>query len=247
MASRQQGDDGSVIDDLDEVVDVVLGTDLPPVAPEGPWERRQRILDSWTAIILAIAAVATAWASFQASQWSGAQSDAQSASAILRADAGRAQTAATQQTIIDSQRWLAWVSAVDAGQKAKADFLDNRFSPALKQAQTQWLAGASLDARGIPVNVPLGTPLDLPSYVVPEQVEADRAAARAEQQLAEANVAAERSTQFVLLAVLLALVLFFASIATKFTGPRVQVLLTLVSLLLLTLCLVRILTLDNTL
>lgn len=239
-------DDGSVLDGLDEVVDRVLGTGLRPQEPESPWERRQRILDSWTAVILAIAAVATAWASFQASRWSEHQADAQSASAILRADAGRAQTAATQQTIIDSQRWLAWVSAVDAGQEAKADFLDNRFSPSLRTAQEEWLSGVTVDEQGVPTSIPPGTPLDLPSYVVPEQVAADADAERAEQLLAEANVASERSTQFVLLAVLLALVLFFASIATKFTGPKVQVLLTSVSLLLLGFCLVRMVLLDNT-
>jgi hypothetical protein len=239
-------DDGSVLDDLDEVVDTVLGNGIRPDEDESPWQRRQRILDSWTAVILAVAAVATAWASFQASRWSEHQSDAQAASAILRADAGRAQTAATQQTVIDSQRWLAWVSAVDAGQKAKADFLDNRFSEPLRRAQAEWLSGVRLDAQGVPTSVPPGTPLDLPSYVVPEQVTADRDATRAEQLLGEANVASERSTQFVLLAVLLALVLFFASIATKFTGPKVQVLLTTVSLVLLAVCLVRMVLLDNT-
>jgi hypothetical protein len=243
--TQQPGED-SVLEDLDDVIDVVLGKDLGPEQPESPWERRGRILDSWTAIVLAIAAVATAWASFQASRWGEHQSDAQSASAILRADAGRAQTAATQQTIIDSQRWLAWVNAVDAGQDARAGFLDDRFSPALKAAQAQWLAGVTLDGQGVPATVPTGTPLDLPSYVLPEQVEADRAADRAEQLLAEANVASERSTQFVLLAVLLALVLFFASIATKFTAAKVQVLLAVVSLALLALCLVRMALLDNT-
>lgn len=236
-----------MIDTLDEVVDVVLGRDIVPDEPESPWERRQRILDSWTAIILAITAVATAWASFQASQWSERQADAVSSSAILRADAGRAQTAATQQTIIDSQRWLQWVNAVDAGQKARADFLDNRFSPSLKAAQAQWLAGVTIDDQGVPVSVPPGTPLDLPSYVVPEQVEADDDAARAEAFLADANTASERSTQFVLIAVLLALVLFFASIATKFTGPKVQVLLAVVGLSLLVVSLVRMALLDNTL
>lgn len=242
----QRADDDSVLEALDEVVDVVLGRDIVPDEPESLWERRQRILDSWTAIILALAAVATAWASFQASQWSERQADAQAASAILRADAGRAQTAATQQTIIDSQRWLGWVNAVDAGQKARADFLDNRFSPPLKAAQAQWLAGVTVDDQGVPVSVPPGTPLDLPSYVLPEQVEADEDAAMAEQFLADANVASERSTQFVLLAVLLALVLFFASIATKFTGPRLQVLLMVVGLSLLVVSLVRMALLDNT-
>jgi hypothetical protein len=80
-------DDDSLLENLDEVVDVALGVGLEPPEAENLWERRQRILDSWTAIILAIAAVATAWASFQASNWSGEESDAQSASAIARADA----------------------------------------------------------------------------------------------------------------------------------------------------------------
>jgi len=129
------GDEDSVLEQLDDLVDVMLAADIAPGEPENPWERRQRILDSWTAIILAVAAVATAWASFQASQWSGAQSDAQSASAIARADAGRAATAATSDTIIDSQMWLSWVAAVDSQQSARADFLDNRFSPQLAAAQ----------------------------------------------------------------------------------------------------------------
>lgn len=243
---RRQADDDTAIDSLDEVVDIVLGRDIAPDEPETLWGKRQRILDSWTAIILAIAAVATAWASFQASQWGERQADAQASSAILRADAGRSQTAATQQTIIDSQQWLQWVVAVDAGQKARADFLDNRFSPSLKAAHVEWLAGVTVDDQGVPVSVPPGTPLDLPSYVVPEQVQADRDAERAEQRLGQANVASERSTQFVLLAVLLALVLFFASIATKFTGPRLQVLLMVVGLSLLVVSLVRMALLDNT-
>lgn len=241
MTSTPAEDDSGILDDLNEVVDVVLAEDLAPPEPEDPWERRQRILDSWTAIILAIAAVATAWASFQASQWSGAQTDAQSASAIARADAGRAATAATQQVVIDSQMWLSWIDAVNAGDRRKAGFLDDRFSPPLKAAQAEWVAGARLDANGVPVVIPPGTPLDLPSYVVPEQVAADADADRAEALLAEADVAAGNSTQFVLVAVLLALVLFFASIATKFTQPKVQVLLTLVSLVILVLGVARIL------
>lgn len=238
-------DDNGVLDQLSDVVDVVLGEDLAPPEPEDPWERRQRLLDSWTAIILAIAAVATAWASFQASQWSGAQSDAQAASAIARTDAGRAATAATQQTVIDSQMWLSWLDAVNAGDRRKAGFLDDRFSPSLKAAQAEWVGGVKLDANGVPVVVPAGTPLDLPSYVVPEQVASDADSAKAEALLAEADAAAQKSTSFVLIAVLLALVLFFASIATKFTGPKVQVLLTTVALVVLGLSVVRLLLLPH--
>jgi hypothetical protein len=238
-------EDDSVLEQLDDLVDVVLAEDLAPQEPEDPWERRQRLLDSWTAIILAVAAVATAWASFQASQWSGAQSDAQSTSAIARADAGRAATAATTDTIIDSQMWLSWVAAVDSKQAARADFLDNRFSPQLVVAQKAWLSGVQLDAQGVPVVVPPGTPLDLPAYVVPAQVESNRDAAKAEAYLAYADIAATTSTKFVLLAVLLALVLFFASVATKFSGPKVQVLLTVLALVLLVVSSIRMLALPQ--
>jgi len=229
------GDEDSVLEQLDDLVDVVLAEDIAPAGPEDPWERRQRILDSWTAIILAVAAIATAWASFQASQWSGAQSDAQSASAISRADAGRAATAATTDTIIDSQMWLSWIAAVDSKQAARADFLDNRFSPQLARAQKVWLSGVQVNAQGVPTVVPPGTPLDLPEYVVPKQVESNVQATKAEALLGYADTAATTSTKFVLLA----LVLFFASVATKFSGPKVQVLLTVMALVLLVTSLIR--------
>ena len=231
--------DEGIFETIGDAVETVFSDDYAPAAPEDPWEKRQRLLDSWTAIILAIAAVATAWASFQASQWSGAQSDRQSESTILRSDAGRAQTAATADTVIDSQTWLSWVSAVDAKQEAKAKFLSTRFSPTLKTAQADWLSGVKLDDQGVPVVIPLGTPLDLPSYQLPKQIESDTKAAQAEAKLGEADQAANNSTGFVLVALLFAMVLFFASIATKFTAPKVQVLLTVISIGLLIIGLIR--------
>jgi hypothetical protein len=69
MTAPAENDD-SVLEQLGDVVDVVLAEDIAP-APEDASERRQRLLDSWTAIISAVAAVETAWASFPASQWSG--------------------------------------------------------------------------------------------------------------------------------------------------------------------------------
>jgi len=234
-----------VLDGLQDVVEVVLAEDLGPAALEDPWERRQRILDSWTTIILAIAAVATAWASFQASQWSGAQSDAQSASAIARAEAGRSATAATEATIIDSQMWLSWLGAVDQKQSAKAAFLERRFSDPLARAQEVWLSGVTVDGNGTPTSVPAGTPLNLRVYVVPAQVQSDHQAAVAETQLAYAGTAASTSTRFVVLALLFALVLFFASVAIKVSGPKNQVALILIALVLLLFASIRMVTLPQ--
>ncbi len=233
MADSNADGTESVLEKVDQLVDDMLGTDIVPVDPEDPWERRQRILDSWTAIILAIAAVATTWASFQASQWSNAQSDAQSISAIQRSDANRAASEATSQSVVDSQMWISWVEAVASKQKDRAGFLRDRFSPALDKAQKEWLGTVPVDGDGNPARVPDGTPLNLASYVVPAQVQADVLSTKAEESLADADYASNTSTRYVMLAVLFALVLFFASVATKFTSPKIQVALILTGLLLL--------------
>ena len=237
--AETRDEDESVLEKVDHLVDEVLATDIEPTEPEDPWERRQRIMDSWTAIILAVAAVATTWASFQASQWANAQSDAQSASAIQRSDANRAASEATSQSVVDSQMWISWVEAEASGQKDRAGFLRDRFSPALDKAQREWLGTVPVDADGNPAKVPDGTPLNLPVYQVPAQLQADEFSAKAEASLADADQASNTATRYVMLAVLFALVLFFASVATKFTAPRIQVALILTSLVLLGITCVR--------
>ena len=184
-------------------------------------------------------------ASFQASQWSEAQADAQAAAAIARTDASRSATAATTDQIIDTQTWLAWVDAVRNGDTLKAEFLEGRFSDPLSTAQEAWLVGTEVDENGVPRLIPDGTPMDLPTYVVPAQVQSDADAAQAEAKLAEAAEAGATATNFVLLAVILALVLFFASIATKFSQPRAQVLLGVVAVLILVVGLARLATLPH--
>ena len=245
MADTNADGTESVLEKVDELIDDMLGAGIAPVEPEDPWERRQRILDSWTAIILAIAAVATTWASFQASQWSNAQSDEQSASAIQRSDANRAASEATSQSVVDSQMWISWVEATAAGQKDRAGFLRDRFSPALDKAQKEWLGTVPVDGDGNPSRVPDGTPLNLQSYVVPAQIQADVLSTRAEESLAAADEASNTSTRYVMLAVLFALVLFFASVATKFTSPKLQVALILTGLVLLLTTTVRMLMLPQ--
>src|SRR5215471_16806779 len=92
-------DDGGFLDD---VVDEILGEDLPPAEPEDPWDRRQRVLDTTTTVILSIAAVGTAWATFQASQWSGRENDSLSASSASRSKAIQATSQAARTEQLDT-------------------------------------------------------------------------------------------------------------------------------------------------
>jgi hypothetical protein len=233
-----------VADVVTETVDEVLGEDLVPPEPEGRWERRQRILDSWTALILGLAAVATAWASFQAGQWASSQADAQSASAIARSESGRSTTEASRAELLDSQMWLNWLDAVAAGNTARATFLRERFSPELASATTAWL-GAEPTTSDVPQEVPSGTPFEQPAYSSPAREQADQLATRAESLLADASQSSATSTSYVLVAVVLALSLFFAGVATKFADPQTQVILISIAIVVLVGAIIRMLLLPT--
>jgi hypothetical protein len=214
-----EADDGGFLDD---VVDEILGDDLPPRGPEDPWEHRQRVVDATTAVILSLAAVGTAWATFQASQWSSKESDAVAASSVARSKAIQATNHGTRTEQLDTTIWLQWLSAFRAGDKEQARFLRERFRPGLLKAHKVWVAKALVAPDGKVISAPAGTPFTEPEYVVPDAARADELSAEAESQLADSRHAASMSTKFVLVVVLLALVLFFAGIATKFRNPKLQ-------------------------
>ena len=212
-------DDGGLLED---VVDEILGENLPPPDVEDPWERRQRILETTTTVILALAAVATAWATFQATQWSSRESDAYAASSVARSKAIQATSHGTRTEQLDTTIWLQWLSAFRAGDKAQANFLRDRFRPGLLRAHKIWVAKAVVAPDGRVTSVPAGTPFTEPQYVVPDAVRADALSEDAERQLAVSEHAASMSTKYVIVALVFALVLFFAGVATKFRNPKLQ-------------------------
>jgi hypothetical protein len=246
MTGAEQGtdkpDDGGLIDD---VVDEILGEDLPAPKAEDPWERRQRILETTTTVILSVAAVATAWATFQATQWSSRENDALAASSVARSKAIQATSQGTRTEQVDTAIWLQWLSAFRAGDTAQAKFLRERFRPGLLRAHKTWVAKAVVAPDGKVISAPAGTPFTESQYVVPDAGRADALSAEAEQQLAASQHASTMSTKYVITAVVLALVLFFAGIATKFRNPRLQTTLVALALIFGVFGFVRILTMKQ--
>jgi len=217
--STDEPDDGGLLED---VVEGILGENLPPPTVEDPWERRQRVVDTTATVILSIAAVGTAWATFQASQWSGRENDSLSASSASRSKAIQATSQAARTEQLDTTIWLQWLAAFRAGDTTQARFLRERFRPGLLKAHNVWVAKAVVAPDGKLISAPAGTPFTEPQYVVPDAARADTLTEEAEQQLATSQDASSRSTRYVLIAVVLALVLFFAGIATKFRNPKLQ-------------------------
>jgi hypothetical protein len=246
MAGAEHGaddpDDGGLIED---VVDEILGERLPPPKAEDPWERRQRILETTTTVILSLTAVATAWATLQASQWATSEGDALSASSVARSKAIEATNGATRTEQLDTAIWLQWLSAFRAGDTAQATFLKDRFRPDLLRAHNVWVAKAVVAPDGKVLSAPTGTPFTEPQYVVPDAIRADDLSTEAEQKLSESQHAATMSTKYVTVALILALVLFFAGIATKFRNPKVQAALVALALIFCVFGLVRMLTMRQ--
>jgi hypothetical protein len=178
-------------------------------------------------------------------KWSSAESDAISASSVARSKAIKATSHATRTEQLDSTIWLQWLSAFRAGDKAQAKFLREPFRPGLLRAHDVWVAKAVVAPDGKVIAAPAGTPFTEPQYVIPDAARADALTAEAEHQLAVSRHAASRSTKYVLVVVALALVLFFAGIATKFRNPKIQAALVALALITCVFGFVRLLTMRQ--
>jgi hypothetical protein len=168
-------------------------------------------------VLLAVAAVATAWSSYQASRWSGEQSIAFSASNAARVNASRASATADQQTQIDVSTFIAWANAYATGDTRIINFYFRRFRPEFRPAVDAWVATRPLKNPGAPL-----TPFTMPQYRLAERTKAAGLDAEAALQTSLAKRNNQRSDNYVLAVVLFASSLFFAGISTKLAGLRYQ-------------------------
>ena len=182
---------------------------------------RERTGGDWVEVVatvlLAFAAVATAWSSYQANRWNGEQAKAAGRANALRIDAARAQGLAEGQTQVDVAMFIQWIDATANDETELADFYLDRFRAEFRPAFDAW---QDTD--------PLVDPAAPPSPFAMDEYRL-QAAADAERYDAEAAVMAgtvlrniQRSANYVLAVVLFAVALFFAGMSTKLrgAGPR---------------------------
>jgi hypothetical protein len=165
-------------------------------------------------ILLALAAVATAWSSYQAARWNGEQAKTSSAVNKARIEAARASDLANAQTEVDVATFSQWVDAYARKESFLADFYFKRFRKEFKPAVNAWLATRPLRNPAAPL-----TPFAMPEYRLAATADAERLDARAEELAAQVRRNIQRSTNYVLAVVLFAVALFFAGMSTKLTGP----------------------------
>jgi hypothetical protein len=168
-------------------------------------------------LLLALAAVATAWSSYQATRWNGEQAKTASRVNKTRVEAARASDLANAQTEVDIATFLQWVDAYAQDETELATFYRERFRKEFKPAFNAWVATKPLKTPGAPP-----TPFAMPEYSPAAKTEARRLDVQAEALAAEVRRDIQRSSNYVLAVVLFAVSLFFAGMSTKLEAPGLR-------------------------
>jgi hypothetical protein len=161
-------------------------------------------------VLLALAAVATAWAAYQSARWHGEQAKAQSASIAARVESARAAGVANRQTQIDVALFTQWVDAFALDETELAAFYRKRFRPEFEPAFEAWVATRPRTNPDAPLS-----PFAMPQYKLEATAKADRLEAQAAAFSARVGRFIQRADNYSLAVVLCAAALFFAGISTR--------------------------------
>jgi hypothetical protein len=168
-------------------------------------------------ILLALAAVATAWSSYQATRWNGEQAKTSSRVNKTRIDAARASDRANALTQVDIATFIQWVDAYAQDDTELVTFYRTRFRDEFKPAFDAWIATRPLQSSGA-----APTPFALPEYRLASAAEAARLDEQAEVLAATVRRDIQRASNYVLAVVLFAVALFFAGMSTKLGTPGLR-------------------------
>jgi hypothetical protein len=188
----------------------------PRPAGRGGGPKASRV-EAVATVILALAAVATAWSGYQASRWHGEQAIAFSRANAARVESTRASNLANAQTEIDVATFTQWVDAYARHETRLADFYRRRFRGEFQPAVAAWVATHPLKNPNA-----LLTPFAMPNYRLAAAARADRLEVAAEAAAAEASRDIQQANDYVLAVVLFSAALFFGGISTRLQrpGPR---------------------------
>jgi hypothetical protein len=165
-------------------------------------------------VLLAMAAVATAWAAYQSARWHGEQARSQSASIAARVESTRTANVANRQAQIDVALFTQWVDAYARDETELADFYRKRFRDEFQPAFNAWVATKPRTNPAAPLS-----PFAMPQYKLAANAQADRLEAQAGEASQRVGRFIQRADNYSLAVVLFAASLFFAGISTRLRSP----------------------------
>jgi hypothetical protein len=172
------------------------------------WEEVVEILE---VVMLALAAIATAWSGYQAAKGDGQQSVLYADASVDRLEANSAAALGEQRLAADAAMFNSWLEARAANDPQLQAMLVRRFSPEYRTAFAAWLGTEPFSNPAAPPG-----PGYMPQYHNPQAERAQRLneeAAAAEEAGTRARHTAE---EYVRATVLFALVLFLVAVSQRF-------------------------------
>jgi hypothetical protein len=181
-------------------------------------ERKDHRLEIAATVLLALAAIATAWSTYQSAVWRGKQAEAQSASIAARVESTRDAGVANRQAQVDLALFTQWIDAYAQHRTELTDFYRRRFRDEFVPAFEAWVATRPLRNPNAPLS-----PFAMPQYKLAASAKADALEEQAGEysRIVQRNV--DRSDSYMLAVVLFAISLFFAALSTRLPSRDVRV------------------------
>jgi hypothetical protein len=180
--------------------------------------RSERVLELSAVALLSLTILATAWSGYQASLWSGEQSQHYAQASATRIKSQQASTHAGQSRIDDLLYFNGWLDAHQAGNQGLAAVYRRRFRPAFVPAFEAWIAQHPFTN---PAAVP--GPLYMPQYRLAAVARANLLSNEADDLYQEGTDAKGHDDGYILSTVFFAAVLFFAGISLRVDWRRLRI------------------------
>jgi hypothetical protein len=180
--------------------------------------RWEEVLEIFEVVVLALAAIATAWSGYQAAKGDGQQSVLYSDASVYRVQANTAATLGQQRLAADGAMFSAWLEARSAGNAELQAMLVRRFSPEYRAAFAAWL-----DTKPFTNPDALPGPGYLPEYHNPQTEQANQLNEKAATMEKAGTEARHTAEEYVRATVLFALVLFLVAVGQRFRLRGVRI------------------------
>jgi hypothetical protein len=187
--------------------------------------RRSGGMQALTAVILSLATLTSTWCGYQAARWSGVQSELQSAADTAERQAAENTLAGLQIRTQDGLLILEYWRALRDGDERTTTTMESKMRPELQRALKASIREGILEKSSV------AGPLQREEYRLDVEVVAGTRRDDAKKSSTQAVVAGQVSSEYVLLTLMLASVLFVGGVSTTFSRKYVRRALSTIALL----------------
>ena len=180
--------------------------------------RQDHRLELAATLLLALAAIATAWSTYQSSVWRGKQSEAQSASIAARVESTRQAAVANRHAQVDVALFTQWIDAYAQNEGELASFYRRRFRQEFEPAFNAWIAARPRENPKAPLS-----PFAMPQYRLAASTQADALESQAGEFSKQVARNVNRADSYMLAVVLYAIALFFAALSTRLKARDLRI------------------------